>query len=214
VLAGSSDGHLVGGILALRLHAFLALDPRRYAVALLTPADTLNTYAQQRLTKARWRRRRRRILPASRRPRALRMNWQDLREHRHPHRQASIFGECLLVRRAESSRWPRSVARRRTRAMAFFLTSYLLGIPVFLATLFCLLLPLAKAMTRRTGRVLLILCIVAGDDHALARAARAGAALRRRALGLSLPAMIGVAASLVSARRSAATSSRFSPAAV
>ena len=42
---------VVGGILWLRLHAFLALVLGAYAVALLTPSDALRDYADARVAK-------------------------------------------------------------------------------------------------------------------------------------------------------------------
>ena len=42
---------VVGSILWLRLHAFLALVLGAYCVALLTPADALRSYSQQRIAK-------------------------------------------------------------------------------------------------------------------------------------------------------------------
>ena len=110
---------------------------------------------------------------------------------------ASIIGECLLVSGAAESI---ALATLRCTGIeraqwAFFFTSFLLGIPVFLATLFCLLLPLAKAMTRRTGRdyLLYILCIIAGGTitHSLVPPAP-GPLFVAGELGVSLPAMIGV----------------------
>ena len=64
---------------------------------------------------------------------------------------------------------------------------------MFLATLFCLLLPMAKAMTKRTGRdyLLYILCIIAGGTitHSLVPPAP-GPALVAKQLGVNMGAMI------------------------
>ena len=46
---------VVGSILWLRLHAFLALVLGAYTVALLTPADALRGYADARAAKGEWR---------------------------------------------------------------------------------------------------------------------------------------------------------------
>jgi GntP family gluconate:H+ symporter len=108
---------------------------------------------------------------------------------------AGIIGEGLLVSGAAES--IAAAALRWTGASraqwAFFLTSFLLGIPVFLATLFCLLLPMAKAMTKRTGRdyLLYILCIIAGGTitHSLVPPAP-GPALVAQRLGVGMGSMI------------------------
>ena len=189
---------VIGGILALRLHAFLALILGAYAVAMLTPTDALRDYAQQRLAKG--------DMAAkvakdfADKPAASRVADEFGKTCASIGiliAMASIIGECLLV-----SGGAESIAQATLRCTgieraqwAFFFTSYLLGIPVFLATLFCLLLPLAKAMTRRTGRdyLLYILCIIAGGTitHSLVPPAP-GPLFVAGALGVGLPAMIGV----------------------
>lgn len=79
---------------------------------------------------------------------------------------ASIVGETLLVSGAAerivfSSR--RALGDNRA-GLAFLVSGYVLGIPVFFDTVFYLLIPLGKVMRLRTGRdyTLYVLCIVAG----------------------------------------------------
>jgi GntP family gluconate:H+ symporter len=79
---------------------------------------------------------------------------------------ASIVGEALLVsggaeRIVDSSR--RAFGDSRI-ALAFLVSGFVLGIPVFFDTVFYLLIPLGKVMRIRSGRdyTLYVLCIVAG----------------------------------------------------
>ena len=79
---------------------------------------------------------------------------------------AAVIGACLM----ESGAAERIVLSLRnvlgeTRTpMAFLSSGYILGIPVFFDTVFYLLMPLGKALRKKTGRnyVLYILTIVAG----------------------------------------------------
>ena len=45
---------VLGGILILRLHAFVALLLAALTVALLTPQSTLRTYADEQVAKGEW----------------------------------------------------------------------------------------------------------------------------------------------------------------
>lgn len=83
---------------------------------------------------------------------------------------ASIIGKCLLDSGA-ADRIVRSALRtfgEGAAGVAFLLSSFLLGIPVFFDTVFYLMIPLAKAMRMRTGRnyLLYIFSIVAGGTMA------------------------------------------------
>ncbi|MCZ6708776.1 MAG: SLC13 family permease [Gammaproteobacteria bacterium] len=83
---------------------------------------------------------------------------------------ASIIGTCLL----ESGAAQRVVAATRAalgdrRApLAFVISGFVIGIPVFFDTVFYLLMPLAKALRLRTGRdyLLYILAVVVGASMA------------------------------------------------
>jgi GntP family gluconate:H+ symporter len=83
---------------------------------------------------------------------------------------AAIIGACLL----ESGAARRIVDTLRVRLgvertpMAFMLSGFVVGIPVFFDTVFYLLLPLAKAMYQRTGKdyVLLVMSVVVGGTMA------------------------------------------------
>lgn len=83
---------------------------------------------------------------------------------------ASIIGQCLLasgaaerivlgIRQAMGERWT---------TPAFVISSFVLAIPVFFDTVFLLMLPLARAMARRTGRdyLMYVMSIIVGGTLA------------------------------------------------
>lgn len=83
---------------------------------------------------------------------------------------ASIIGMCLLES-GSADRIVRSMIQwlgESKAAVAFLLSGFLLGIPVFFDTVFYLMIPLGKAMSLRTGKnyVLYILAITAGGSMA------------------------------------------------
>ncbi|QDT66793.1 GntP family permease [Calycomorphotria hydatis] len=83
---------------------------------------------------------------------------------------ASIIGRCLLVSGAAERIVVsiRQVMGEDRTALAFVVSSFVLSIPVFFDTVFFLMLPLAQAMARRTGRDYLkyVLSIVVGGTLA------------------------------------------------
>jgi GntP family gluconate:H+ symporter len=79
---------------------------------------------------------------------------------------AAIIGKCMLESGA-AERIIRSILTFTgidKAPIAFLISSFFLGIPVFFDTVLFLMIPLAKAMTFRIGKnyLLLILCIMAG----------------------------------------------------
>jgi len=83
---------------------------------------------------------------------------------------AAIIGECLLLSgAADRIVWSirRTLGDERA-PQGFVFSGFILGIPVFFDTVFYLLLPLAKALRRRTGKhwVLYVLSVVAGATMA------------------------------------------------
>jgi GntP family gluconate:H+ symporter len=187
---------VLGGILVLRLHAFLALIVGAYCVALLTPTVALRDYAQHAVAKGEMATKAADKFPDK--PAATRVAesfGKTCGDIGILIAMAAIIGECLLVSGAAEKI---ATATLRVTGVeraqwAFFLTSFLLGIPVFLATLFCLLMPLARAMTRKTGRdyLLYVLCVVAGGTitHSLVPPAP-GPVFVAGALGVNLGTMI------------------------
>lgn len=83
---------------------------------------------------------------------------------------AAIIGKCLLDSGAADRivRAALGVVGERGAPLAFLLSGFLLGIPVFFDTVFYLMIPLGKALHVRTGRgyLLYILTIVAGATMA------------------------------------------------
>ncbi len=142
---------VIVGVLVLRLHAFLALVLAAVLVAALTPADALvaakvaDKHVAERVAEG------------------FGKTCADIGILIG---MAAIIGECLLASGA-AERIVRSmlaVLGEKRAPLAFLGSGYLLGIPVFFDTVFYLLVPLGKAMRRRTGHSYLfyILTIVAG----------------------------------------------------
>lgn len=154
---------VVGGIIGLRLHAFLALLIAAFAVALLTPASAVETFA---LTKG--------------------INGETALQMSHWHvgkriaiafgetcgkigiliAMAAIIGKCMLESGA-AEKIIRSLIKwtgAKNTPISFLGGSFFLGIPVFFDTVFYLMIPLAKAMANKMGKnyLLLVLAITAG----------------------------------------------------
>ncbi len=158
---------VLGGILWLRLHAFLALVLGAFTVALLTPETTLQKYAEARLAKGDMAAKAAAKFPDK--PAAARVAEEFGRTCANLGiliAMATIIGEGMMLSGAAEAiaaamlRWLGA-----TRAhWAFFASSYLLCIPVMHDTVMYLLAPLFKAVARRTGRdyLLLVMCTVAG----------------------------------------------------
>ncbi len=158
---------VVGGILALRMHAFLALVLGAFAVALLTPDAALREFSEARVAKG--------DMTAKaaakfvEKPAAGRVAEEFGRTCANLGiliAMATIIGEGMLRSRAAETiatamlRWFGA-----TRAhWAFFTSSFVLCMPVMLDTVMYLLAPLFKALARRTGRdyLFLVMCTVAG----------------------------------------------------
>lgn len=154
---------VVGGIIGLKLHPFLALLLGAFVVALMTPAVVIEQFA---LAKG--------STPAA----ALALSKKGIGERIATEfgntcakigiliAMAAIIGKCMLESGA-AERIIRSVLRLTgidKAPAAFLVSSFFLGIPVFFDTVLFLMIPLAKAMTLRIGKnyLLLVLCIMAG----------------------------------------------------
>ncbi len=154
---------VVGGIIGLKLHAFLALLLAAFVVALLTPATAIETYA---MTKG-----------AS-------LESAKLLANSHVGKRiatalgntcgkigiliamASIIGKCMLESGAAEKivRSTLKLTGVKNAPITFLGSSFFLGIPVFFDTVFYLMIPLAKSMAMRLGKnyLLLVLAITAG----------------------------------------------------
>jgi GntP family gluconate:H+ symporter len=154
---------VLGAILWLRLHAFLALLLASLVVAAITPGDAIRRYgldsgmsalAAERLAQE----------PVGERVAAG--FGRTTGQIGIMIAMASIIGTCLLESGSADRIVRSSLALLgEARASVSFLGSgFLLGIPVFFDTVFYLLMPLGKATRIRTGRdyLLYILAIVAG----------------------------------------------------
>ena len=154
---------VVGGIIGLRLHAFLALLLGAFVVAILTPEAAIILYATGKgasLAEA-----------------------QNLAHQKEGLRIAVQFGETcgkigILIAMASiigktmlesgaAERIVRSALKitgEKNAPVTFLGSSFFIGIPVFFDTVFYLMVPLAKAMAMKIGKnyLLLILCITAG----------------------------------------------------
>src|SRR4051794_6803265 len=132
---------VVGGVLVLRLHAFLALILGALLVAALTPNQSGNIGARVAEGFA-----------------------STAKDVAIVIAMAAIVGEGLLVSGAAERivRTCRQMFGDRHVPQAFLASAFILGIPLF--TVFYLLIPLAKVMRARSGRdyLLYVLSIVAG----------------------------------------------------
>ncbi len=154
---------VIGGILFLRLHAFLALLLGAFVVATLTPVDALFEYAVQNgdsLEAAQ------QMAEQPSGERIARGFGRTTGQVGIVIAMASIIGICLLESGA-ADRMVRSALRLVGAArapLAFTGSSFLLAIPVFFDTVFYLMIPLAKATRLRTGKSYLfyVSAIVAG----------------------------------------------------
>lgn len=138
---------VVGGIIGLKLHPFLALLLGALVVAIMTPGSTKsvgerialefgNTCGKLGILIA----------------------------------MAAIIGKCMLESGA-AERIVRSLLKLTgidKAPLAFLAGSFFIGIPVFFDTVIFLMVPLAKAMTMRIGKnyLLFILAIMAGASMA------------------------------------------------
>ena len=193
---------VVGSILWLRLHAFLALVLGAYTVALLTPADALRGYADARVAKGEWTAKTAAKFPekaaASRVAEEFGRTCANLGILIA---MATIIGEAMLLSGAAEAiaaamlRWL-GAARAH---WAFFATSFVLCIPVMLDTVMYLLAPLFNAVARRTGRdyLLLVMCTVAGGTitHSLVPPTP-GPLFVAGELGVPLGLMIGMGSAI------------------
>jgi GntP family gluconate:H+ symporter len=158
---------VLAGILGLRLPAFLALLLAAYGVAGMTHKSALQRHADAAVKMGDW------TAGSARkfvqRPAAGRVADEFGKTCASIGVliiMAAILGECLLRSGAAEQiavaiLWCTGAARAQ---LAFFLTSFLLAVPVFFDTVFYLTVPLAQATARRTGRdyLLYVMCIVAG----------------------------------------------------
>jgi GntP family gluconate:H+ symporter len=154
---------VVGGIIGLKLHPFLALLLGAFVVAWLTPGSAIEQFAMEKG-----------MTPAA----ALKVSRQTIGERIATEfgntaakvgiiiAMAAIIGKCMLESGA-AERIIRSLLQligMEKAPIAFLVSSFFIGIPVFFDTVIFLMMPLAKAMSVRIGKnyILLVLSILAG----------------------------------------------------
>jgi len=154
---------VMGGIIALKLHPFLALLLGALTVAMLTPASAIQQYALDKgATQAA----------------ALQLSQKGIGERVAFEfgntcgklgiliAMAAIIGKCLLESGAAERivRCMLKLTGKEKAPMAFLVSSFFLGVPVFFDTVVLLMIPLAKTMTMRLGKnyLLFVLAITAG----------------------------------------------------
>ncbi len=194
---------VIGGVLLLRLHAFLALLLGALAVSALTSSAVLEQVALQRGMDV-----------------AAATHWSERAVGERVATgfgrtcgqigiiiaMASIIGTCLLKTGAADRivRFALHMLGEKRAPLGFLGSGFLLGIPVFFDTVFYLMIPLGKAMRMRTGKNYLfyVLAIVAGATmaHSLVPPTP-GPLFVAHELGLDLGLMIlgGCAVGLVTA---------------
>ncbi len=154
---------VVGGIIGLKLHPFLALIYAAIVVALLTPISSLQQFG---LSKG--------MDTAA----ALAFSKKGIGERIATEfgntcakigiliAMAAIIGKCMLES-GSAEKIIRSLLKLtgiEKAPIAFLLSSFFLGMPVFFDTVIFLMMPLAKAMTLKIGKnyLFFIMCIMAG----------------------------------------------------
>ncbi len=193
---------VVGGILWLRWHPFLALVLGALSVALLTPAAALQDHARQRVSHGEW-------TPAAAAKFVNKSAGARVADEFGRTcatlgiliALATIIGEAMLLSGAAEVIATRMLGWfGAARAhWAFFVAAFVLCIPVMLDTVMYLLAPLFKAVARKTGRnyLLLVLCTVAGGTitHSLVPPTP-GPLFVAGELGVPLGLMIGVGSAI------------------
>jgi GntP family gluconate:H+ symporter len=154
---------VLGGILLLRLHAFLALILGALIVGSLTTSAALEGYANQKEMTVK---EKTALVESSVGQRVAQGFGRTCTKIGILIAMASIIGKFLLESGA-AERIVRSLIKwlgEKRASHAFLSSGFLLGMPVFFDTVFYLMMPLGKAMGVRTGRNygLYIMAIVAG----------------------------------------------------
>lgn len=154
---------VVGGIIGLRLHAFLALLLGAFIVAILTPDASIMLYASGKGMG----------IEAARALTDTKIGLRIAGEFGKTCGKigiliamASIIGKCMLESGGAEKivRSTLKISGVKNAPITFLGSSFFIGIPVFFDTVFYLMVPLAKAMAMKIGKnyLLLVLAIIAG----------------------------------------------------
>ena len=154
---------VVGGIIGLKLHPFLSLIFAAIVVALLTPISSLQQFG---------------ISKGMDTAAALAFSKKGIGERVATEfgntcakigiliAMAAIIGKCMLESGSAEKiiRTLLKLTGIEKAPIAFLLSSFFLGMPVFFDTVIFLMMPLAKAMTLKIGKnyLFFIMCIMAG----------------------------------------------------
>ncbi len=162
---------VLGGILFLRLHAFLALLLAALAVTMLTPTAALEEYAGAKMAAGDWTSRAADKFVRSTPPERVAVAFgETCGKIGILIAMASIIGKCMLDSGAADRivRWTLGLVGQARAGMALAASSFVLSIPVFFDTVFYLMVPLAKATRMRTGKnfLLYVLAILTGGTMA------------------------------------------------
>lgn len=159
------------GVLWFRLHALLVLLAAALLVAVLTPGEALHQYVAEQVDKGRMGEvAAASLLKTSAPGRLANAFGQTAGEVGILIAMASIVGICLMESGAAhgivTAMLRISGVKRAPEGLA--VSAFVLSIPVFFDTVFYLMVPLARSLTRRTGKdyVLYILAIMAGGSIA------------------------------------------------
>ena len=154
---------MVGGIIGLKLHPFLALLLGAVVVAILTPASAVEQFAFSKGATAAA------AQQAASRPVGERIAVEfgnTAGKIGIVIAMAAVIGKCMLESGAAERiiRAMLSVIGVEKAPFAFLTSSFFIGIPVFFDTVIFLMMPLAKAMSIRVGKnyLLLVLSTIAG----------------------------------------------------
>ena len=154
---------VVGGIIFLDLHPFLALLLAAFAVAVLTPESAIEQFA---LDKGQTQAAAKALAHKSIGERIATEFGSTCGKIGILIAMAAIIGKCMLESGA-AERIVRSLLHFtgiNNAPLAFLISSFFLGIPVFFDIVIFLMIPLAKAVSMRIGKnyLLLILAITGG----------------------------------------------------
>lgn len=158
---------VVGGIIGLKLHPFLALLLGALVVAIMTPAAVIERDA---LVKGATAAAARQLAGRSIGERIAHEFGNTCGKLGILIAMAAIIGKCMLESGA-AEKIVRSLLKLTgidKAPIAFLAGSFFIGIPVFFDTVLFLMIPLAKAMTMRIGKnyLLFVLAIMAGASMA------------------------------------------------
>lgn len=162
---------VLGGILVLRQHAFLVLLVASLLVASLTSQSSIDGFADRQIEAGKMTQADARMWVDQSAARRLTIAFGEMAAKIGILiALASVIGTCLAESGAAAVIVRRMLAMTGTRRApeALAASSFVLGIPVFFDTVFYLMIPLARALRRQTGKdyVLYICAIIAGGSIA------------------------------------------------